>query len=92
MTPDRPRRTCVGCRRVNDPADLTRLARRPDGTLAVGRGPGRGAWVCSAECLVTAGARGALGRALRGEITPAEVLTLREKLDDRRRRLCRPPT
>ena len=44
-----PVRTCIGCRRVAPADELVRVARRPDGSLAVGRHePGRGAWLCAA--------------------------------------------
>lgn len=88
----RPRRTCIGCRRVADPAELVRVARRPDGMLAVGRTePGRGAWLCagsgpgaspkvSAACFEAAVRRRAFGRALRCEVTPDQVANLRERL------------
>jgi len=67
----------VGCRKVADREQLVRIARRPDGFLALGPGPGRGAWVCSAGCLDAAVGRGSLARALRCEIAAHELETLR---------------
>ena len=65
---NRPIRTCVGCRRQRDRAELIRVARRPDGTVAAdpeGRSPGRGAYLCRNErCVAEALSSGRLGRAL----------------------------
>jgi predicted RNA-binding protein YlxR (DUF448 family) len=78
-----PERTCIGCRRKAGPAGLARVARRPDGSLAVGRSePGRGAWLCagSVACFDTAVRRRAFGRALRTEVPAHELERLRGKL------------
>lgn len=85
-----PLRTCLGCRRVASPSALVRVARRPDGALAVGRHePGRGAWLCaeagpggvaSRACFEAAVRRRAFGRALRREVGADELLHLRGKL------------
>jgi predicted RNA-binding protein YlxR (DUF448 family) len=78
-----PERTCIGCRRTSGPAGLVRIARRPDGSLAVGRGePGRGAWLCagSEACFDTALRRRAFSRALRCEAPAHELASLRERL------------
>ena len=78
-----PERTCIGCRRKAGPAGLVRVARRPDGSLAVGRSePGRGAWLCggSAPCFEAAVRRRAFGRALRCEVPGHELERLRGKL------------
>jgi predicted RNA-binding protein YlxR (DUF448 family) len=64
-----PERTCVGCREKAPKRALVRIARAPDGTVAVdgiGRAPGRGAYVHrDPACLDAALAKGALWRALR---------------------------
>jgi hypothetical protein len=81
--PRLPERTCIGCRRKSGPAGLVRVARRPDGSLAVGRGePGRGAWLCagSESCFDAALRRRAFSRALRGEVPGHELVRLRERL------------
>jgi len=81
--PRTPERTCIGCRRKAGPAGLVRLARRPDGSLAVGRSePGRGAWLCagSASCFDAAVRRRAFGRALRCDVPAHELERLRGKL------------
>jgi hypothetical protein len=77
-------RTCIGCRRVASPGELVRLARRPDGTLGVGRHePGRGAWLCAVttrDCYELAVRRRAFGRALRTEVTGDQLALVRGKL------------
>ena len=81
--PRAPERTCIGCRRKTSPAGLVRVARRPDGSLAVGRRePGRGAWLCagSEACFEAAKRRRAFGRALRAEVSGQELGWLRERL------------
>jgi uncharacterized protein len=78
-----PERTCIGCRRKAGPAALVRVALRPGGRLAVGRGePGRGAWLCagSENCFDAAVKRRAFGRALRREVPAHELASLRERL------------
>jgi hypothetical protein len=79
-----PERTCIGCRRKASPAaGLVRVARRPDGSLGVGRlVAGRGAWLCagSEACFDMAVKRRAFGRALRGEVPGRELAVLRGKL------------
>src|SRR5207245_960995 len=81
---DARRRTCVGCRRIAAPAELVRIARAPDGTLSVGPGPGRGAWLCgppaTAACFEQAVRRRALERALRTRLTDQEVAALRGRM------------
>ncbi|MGD0379359.1 MAG: YlxR family protein [Acidimicrobiales bacterium] len=73
---------CVGCRRTAAPAELVRLSVGTDGTLLVGPGPGRGAWLCrsSPGCLEQAHRRQALSRALRGEVGPEAVRRLGDLL------------
>jgi predicted RNA-binding protein YlxR (DUF448 family) len=78
-----PERTCIGCRRKAGPAGLVRVARRPEGSLTVGRAaPGRGAWLCagSMACFDAAVKRRAFGRALRCEVPGHELERLRGRL------------
>ena len=78
-----PERTCIGCRRKAGQARLARVARRPDGSLAVGRSePGRGAWLCagSVACFDAAVRRRAFSRALQREVSGQELVWLRERL------------
>ena len=84
-----PRRTCVGCRQVRLKAELLRLVRGNDGSVAVDRrhqAPGRGAYTCpTAECLEKTLAHGRLARALRGAVrAPRESVA--EILESSRRR------
>ncbi len=63
-----------------------RYVRTPDGRLAEGRTlSGRGAWLCrdSAACVEAAVRRRAFGRALRGEIRPEAIESLRDRDADR---------
>jgi predicted RNA-binding protein YlxR (DUF448 family) len=65
------------------PDGLDRIARRPDGSVVVGRRePGRGAWICggSAECFEQAVRRGALARALRTALETDVIEALRARL------------
>ena len=60
-----PIRTCVGCRGRLEQAELVRIHHTPDG-LAVGRGPGRGAYVCpDRACFDAAVKQRGIARALR---------------------------
>lgn len=59
-------RTCIGCRAVRAQRLLQRCALTPTGTAVLSRtAPGRGAWVCSAECVVRAAKRNGFARAWR---------------------------
>lgn len=60
-------RTCVGCGKQSDKVELMRIVRTEDGVEfdPTGRKPGRGAYVCSKECLVKAYTARKLQRALR---------------------------
>jgi uncharacterized protein len=75
---------CVGCRRAADPRELVRIARAADGTVSVGAGPGRGAWLCgppsTGRCFDRAVRRRALEPALRTKLTGPELAGLRAKL------------
>jgi predicted RNA-binding protein YlxR (DUF448 family) len=79
-------RTCVGCRRTSSPAELVRIVTGPDGVLAVGPGPGRGAWLCvdSPTCFDQAIRRRALARGLHRQIQDDEIGPLRATLYGRR--------
>jgi predicted RNA-binding protein YlxR (DUF448 family) len=59
--------------------ELVRIARTPEGSLALSRTlPGRGAWLCagSLECLQLAARRNAVSRALRAPVSPEAVRAL----------------
>jgi len=66
---------------------LVRIARAPDGSLVVGPGPGRGAWLCAGSpgCFEQAVRRRALGRALRRDVDGDEIERLRATLYGRLR-------
>ena len=70
------------------PAELMRVVALPDGGLAEGRSrPGRGAWLCagSVGCVEAAARRRAFERALRTEVRPDAVASLREVVAGRGR-------
>lgn len=74
-----PQRTCVGCREVKEKKALVRIVKTPDGVCVdpTGRIPGRGAYLHdSKECWEKGLKRGALARALKADLTPAEMETL----------------
>ena len=49
----------------------------PDGPAVSRTAPGRGAWVCSEDCLITAGRRKAFDRAWRSTVSTEAVAALR---------------
>lgn len=79
-----PLRMCVGCRQMRPKKELIRVVRSPEGEIkvdAVGKAPGRGAYLCPAGgCLEKAVKTRALDRALEQKVDPAVVERLREKL------------
>jgi len=76
----------VVCRRERDDAQMVRAARRPDGSWYLGRGPGRGAWWCDEPGCAAALSAGALSKALRTPVTPADVASLSALAGSARRR------
>ncbi|HEY7106697.1 MAG TPA: YlxR family protein [Acidimicrobiia bacterium] len=82
MTGRGPRRTCVGCRRTAPVAELVRLRWTPTG-VELGKGPGRGAWLCAgdpAACLELAQRKPTLARALRAPVTTDDLVGVRARL------------
>ena len=75
-----PQRTCVGCRVVLPKRSLIRIVRQPDGVIVdlTGKAPGRGAYLHNQRSCWERGLKGALGNALRTELTAAD----RERLND----------
>lgn len=64
-------RTCVACGATDTKRALLRIVRSPLGVVSFdpsGRAPGRGAYVCSAECFAAARKAGKLDRALRTKL------------------------
>src|SRR5688572_24416279 len=78
-----PVRTCVGCGRRRPQAELVRCALVDrdgvPGAVVDRRAPGRGAWLCGADCLAAARKRGGFRRAWRTDV-PGTVL---DELADR---------
>lgn len=69
-------RTCIGCRTKSSKHAMRRIVRRPDGSVGVdasSKAPGRGAYVCSEECLTKAMKTGRLASALRASLTEYDV-------------------
>ena len=68
-------RTCVGCGKQADKVELMRIVRTDEGAHydPSGRTAGRGAYVCSPECLEKAFASRKLQRALRCGIERSDV-------------------
>ncbi len=75
-----PQRTCIGCRTTSSKWELVRVVRTADGVQVdpTRRLPGRGAYVHARRaCWEAAFKRKAFARALRTELTPADVERLR---------------
>ena len=69
-----PERTCVTCGSKKPKRELVRIASSPEGQVSVdvtGKAPGRGAYVCGADCWDTALGPGAIGAQL-GQATLQE--------------------
>ncbi len=68
-------RTCIGCRKTQTKQELFRIARTPDGAVVfdrTGKGPGRGAYVCSVACFEDACKKGRIAAALRCKVSADE--------------------
>lgn len=72
-----PIRTCVACRSARPKAALIRIARAPEGRLAVDERalmPGRGAYVCpTAECVQRVARSKKVQAALREPLPPEQA-------------------
>ena len=71
MSGDKGQRSCVACGRQAGKSELLRIVRGADGSVSLdvtGRAPGRGAYVCGAECFAQACRKKKLDRALRTTI------------------------
>ena len=68
-------RTCVGCGKQDDKVALLRIVRSGDTVSFDGSGrmPGRGAYVCSADCLEKAFSSRKIQRALKCGIDRSDV-------------------
>ena len=76
---------CIGCRRTASVDELVRLSCAPDGSVDVGPGTGRGAWLCAPPdglaCLDQAVRKRVLDKALRTTVSDAELEAVRAKLE-----------
>lgn len=75
-----PERTCVACGSKKPKRDLVRIASSPQGQVSVdpsGKAPGRGAYVCGANCWDTALGRGRLARSLGRWLSKSDLESLR---------------
>ena len=80
-----PLRMCVGCREMKDKKELIRVVRTTEGPVEIdptGKMNGRGAYICSAQCLVKARKKNLLGRALNHPVDDAVYERLLEQLHD----------
>ncbi|WP_239018377.1 YlxR family protein [Propionibacterium ruminifibrarum] len=75
MSRSRPLRTCVGCRRVDDPGALRRYVRTGHGLVLDEdrRVPGRGAWVHPDPRCWDGALRGGFARSFRTPIRPDQI-------------------
>ena len=82
-------RTCIACGAQDDKVALLRIVRMADGHAcfdATGRKPGRGAYVCSADCFKAATKAKRLNRALKMPVSEedyAQIAGELERLADR---------
>ena len=75
-----PERTCVACGSKKPKHELLRIASSPQGQVSVdatGKAPGRGAYVCGADCWDTALGRGRLARSLSRSLSKSDLESLR---------------
>jgi uncharacterized protein len=65
-------RRCISCRRVADRSELWRVvAVAPTRQIQLDTGMGRSAYLCqSSDCLIVAGKKNRLGRALKATVSP----------------------
>lgn len=78
------KRTCIGCGRQFLKIELFRIVRTPDGSVRVdptGRAAGRGAYVCSKDCLNASQAKKGFARALKTDVPPTVIEALAKELE-----------
>lgn len=76
-------RTCIGCSTKSDKKSLIRIVKTADGCVQVdkrGRMQGRGAYVCSVECLENVKGNSRLSSALRCKIDNDTYSVITESL------------
>jgi uncharacterized protein len=74
-----PLRTCVGCHLVLAKRSLIRVIRTPQGVVVdpTGKAAGRGAYLHNQRSCWERGLKGALGHALKVDLTKEDIETLR---------------
>ena len=84
-----PMRKCMGCQEMKNKRELIRVVRTPEGEVAFdpkGRAAGRGAYVCSVECLEQALKSKRIERALKTQVSDEQkesvARAMREALCD----------
>lgn len=76
-------RTCIGCGRRSDKRSFARISRTSDGTIGLdrtNRGPGRGAYVCSIDCLRQSADSKKINRALKCNVPEGAIDQIEESL------------
>ncbi|MHB1210100.1 MAG: DUF448 domain-containing protein [Acidimicrobiales bacterium] len=68
------------CRSRRVDAELVRAGRTPEGQWYLGRGAGRGVWLCANATCGAAVQVGQVARALRHAVSASDMAALREKL------------
>lgn len=71
----------MACGSKKPKRELVRIASSPEGRVSVdvtGKAPGRGAYVCGADCWDTALGRGRLARSLGKQLSRSDLESLRE--------------
>lgn len=80
-----PMRQCLGCREKKPKAELIRIVRSPEGTVALdlkGKAPGRGAYIChSSDCLKRVLKTKVLERMLSVKITDDLAQSLQREME-----------
>lgn len=78
-------RTCIGCRAKSDKRTLHRIVRASDGTARfdeTGKMQGRGAYICSIECLQKAKRSSQLRSALRCKVTDSDIEAIEKAMSE----------
>ena len=79
-------RTCIACGAKSDKRALMRIVRAADGTVSfdgTGRKPGRGAYICSLDCLEKALKARKVQRALKCNVTDEDLSSVREAIAEK---------
>ncbi len=77
---------CIGCRETKPKKELIRIVRNPEGKIHIdlkGKASGRGAYLCSIECLEKAAKHKLLERALNQKIDGEVYESLKSEMNKR---------